>query len=82
MNRLAALPYSYKSKEFIDKFRKLLLIQRTTYEIPKPMYNKEGRMYVTTYGEYYSIYVISYFNELKRFSTITNVCLFFLFFNI
>lgn len=50
MSRLVALPYSYKTKEFIDKYRKPLMTQTNTYDILKPQYDEQGRMFVTTYG--------------------------------
>lgn len=51
LNRLVALPYSYKSKDFIDKYRKPLMTQSTTNEVLKPQYDVQGRMFVTTYGK-------------------------------
>lgn len=50
MNRLVALPYSYKTKEFIDKYRKPLITQTNTYDVLKPQYDEQGRAFVTTYG--------------------------------
>lgn len=50
MDRLVSLPYSYRVKDFISKYRKPLLVQTNTYEIAKPKYDADGRMYVTTYG--------------------------------
>ncbi|CAD0203114.1 unnamed protein product [Chrysodeixis includens] len=49
MERLASLPYSYRFKEFIEKFRKPLSSQRFALEIPKPAYDSEGRAFITTY---------------------------------
>jgi len=49
MERLCSLPYSYRLKDFIVKYRKPLLVQSTTYEIAKPKFDADGRMYVTTY---------------------------------
>ncbi|GBP07898.1 28S ribosomal protein S9, mitochondrial [Eumeta japonica] len=49
MDRLVALPYSYRHKEFIEKYRKSLSSQRFALEIPKPNYDENGRAYVTTY---------------------------------
>lgn len=49
MDRLVSLPYSYRYKEFIDKFRKPLATQKFALEIPKPSYDDDGRAYVTTY---------------------------------
>lgn len=51
MSRLASLPYSYRIKEFIDRFRKPLMAQTTTYDIPKVQYDKDGRSFITIYGE-------------------------------
>ncbi|XP_049876964.1 28S ribosomal protein S9, mitochondrial [Pectinophora gossypiella] len=49
MERLVSLPYSYRSKEFIEKYRKPLASQKFALEIPKPGYDDEGRAFVTTY---------------------------------
>lgn len=49
MERLTALPYSYRVKDFIEKYRKPLATQKFALEIPKPSYDTEGRAYVTTY---------------------------------
>ncbi|XP_026729499.1 28S ribosomal protein S9, mitochondrial [Trichoplusia ni] len=49
MERLASLPYAYRFKEFIEKFRKPLSSQRFALEIPKPGYDSEGRAFITTY---------------------------------
>lgn len=49
MERLLSLPYSYRHKEFIDKYRKPLAAQKFALEIPKPSYDEEGHAFVTTY---------------------------------
>ncbi|CAB3231700.1 unnamed protein product [Arctia plantaginis] len=49
MERLASLPYAYRHKEFIEKFRKSLGSQRFALEIPKPSYDDNGRAFITTY---------------------------------
>lgn len=49
MERLVSLPYSYRHKDFIEKYRKPLAAQRFALEIPKPSYDDEGRAFVTTY---------------------------------
>ncbi|XP_037027846.1 28S ribosomal protein S9, mitochondrial [Bradysia coprophila] len=49
MERLCSLPYSYRLKDFIMKYRKPLLARTNVYEIAKPKYDTDGRMYVTTY---------------------------------
>lgn len=49
MERLVTLPYSYRFKEFIEKFRKPLAAQRFALEIPKPSYDENGRAFITTY---------------------------------
>ncbi|XP_004922386.1 28S ribosomal protein S9, mitochondrial isoform X2 [Bombyx mandarina] len=49
MERLVSLPYSYRYKDFIEKFRKPLAVQKFALEIPKPNYDEEGRAYITTY---------------------------------
>jgi small subunit ribosomal protein S9 len=49
MDRLASLPYSYRIKDFINKYRKPLMVQTTTYDIPKVQYDKDGRSYITVY---------------------------------
>lgn len=53
MDRLVAEPYSYRIKEFIEKYRKPLMSQIKTYEIPKVKYGEDGRAYITTYGKAY-----------------------------
>lgn len=58
MERLCTLPYSYRIKEFILKYRKPLLMQTNTYEIAKPKYDADGRMYVTTYGSFSGFYFV------------------------
>ena len=61
MDRLVGLPYSYKVKEFIDKYRKSLLSQTNAYAIPKLLYDEHGRSYVTTYGRskfFYCMYFL------------------------
>ncbi|XP_045452817.1 28S ribosomal protein S9, mitochondrial [Melitaea cinxia] len=49
MERLVSLPYSYRVKEFVEKFRKPLATQRFALEIPKPSYDENGVAFVTTY---------------------------------
>ncbi|XP_041984976.1 28S ribosomal protein S9, mitochondrial [Aricia agestis] len=49
MERLSSMPYSYKCKEFIEKYRNPLAIQKFALEIPKPSYDENGRAYITTY---------------------------------
>ncbi|KAI5643001.1 ribosomal protein s9/S16 domain-containing protein [Phthorimaea operculella] len=49
MERLVSLPYSYRCKDFIEKYRKPLVAQRFALEIPKPSYDDQGRAFVTTY---------------------------------
>ena len=51
MQRLAIHPYSYRLKEYINKFRKPLMSQTTTYDIPQLQYDKEGRSFITVYGK-------------------------------
>lgn len=51
MNRLVSMPYSYKIKEFIEKYRRLLMTQTSSNEVLKPQYDEQGRMFVTTYGK-------------------------------
>ncbi|CAH2267013.1 jg6712 [Pararge aegeria aegeria] len=49
MERLVSLPYSYRYKEFIEKYRKSLSTQKFALEIPKPSYDENGCAIVTTY---------------------------------
>ncbi|XP_036326355.1 28S ribosomal protein S9, mitochondrial-like [Rhagoletis pomonella] len=49
MDRLVSLPFSYKSRDFINKFAKPLLDQTKQLEIPKPQFDADGRQFVTTY---------------------------------
>ncbi|XP_069676223.1 small ribosomal subunit protein uS9m isoform X2 [Periplaneta americana] len=48
MDRLIEHPYSYRLKEFVEKFRKPMLSGTSALEIPKPQYDADGRAYVTT----------------------------------
>nr|CAD7572323.1 unnamed protein product [Timema californicum] len=48
MDRLVEHPYSYRVKSFYEAYRKPLLSQTKTYDIPKPLYDADGRAYVTT----------------------------------
>lgn len=52
MTRLSSLPFSYRVKEFIYTYRKPLIADSTSNEIPKPNYDEQGRMVITTYGEF------------------------------
>lgn len=52
LERLLSIPFSYKAKDFISKYRKPLLSQSQNQEIPKVKYGEDGRAYITTYGEY------------------------------
>lgn len=49
MDRLVNHSYSYRNKDFIEKFRKPLMDTSNTYNIPKPEYDESGRCYVTVY---------------------------------
>ncbi|CAG9795791.1 unnamed protein product [Diatraea saccharalis] len=49
MERLVSSPYAYLCKDFIEKYRKPLAMQRFALEIPKPSYDEEGRAFITTY---------------------------------
>ncbi|XP_053962028.1 28S ribosomal protein S9, mitochondrial isoform X2 [Anastrepha ludens] len=49
MDRLVSLPFSYKSRDFINKFAKPLMDQTNQLEIPKPKFDTDGRQFVTTY---------------------------------
>jgi hypothetical protein len=51
MSRLASLSYSFRIKDFINKYRKPLMAQTTAYDIPKVQYDKDGRSYITVYGK-------------------------------
>lgn len=51
MNRLVSMPYSYKIKEFIEKYRKPLMTQSNISNLLKPQYDEQGRMFITTYGK-------------------------------
>lgn len=51
MERLVAHPYSYKCKDFIDKYTKPLMDKSSQLEIPKPQIDEQGRQYITTYGK-------------------------------
>ncbi|XP_017967604.1 28S ribosomal protein S9, mitochondrial [Drosophila navojoa] len=49
MDRLISLPYSYKSKAFIERYLKPLIDQSKQLEVPKPKIDDQGRQYITTY---------------------------------
>ncbi|RZC43283.1 28S ribosomal protein S9, mitochondrial [Asbolus verrucosus] len=49
MERLCDLPYSYRSKDFIFKYRKPLMSHEQTYQAPRPQYDADGRAFITTY---------------------------------
>ncbi|KAF5277480.1 hypothetical protein FQR65_LT03817 [Abscondita terminalis] len=50
MERLCNLPYSYRVKDFILIYKKPLIGQTESFDIPKLQYDKDGRAYVTSYG--------------------------------
>lgn len=50
MDRLAIHPYSYECKDYIFKYRKLLRNENKGRTIVEPKIGKDGRRYVTTYG--------------------------------
>lgn len=49
MARITSLPHAYRCKDFIEKYRKPLAMQKFALEIPKPSYDDEGRAFITTY---------------------------------
>ncbi|XP_018331834.1 28S ribosomal protein S9, mitochondrial [Agrilus planipennis] len=49
IERLYNHPYSYRIKEFILKYRKPLMSQKSTSDLPKLQYDSDGRSYVTVY---------------------------------
>lgn len=52
MERLVAHPYSYRAKEFIEKYRRPLLQQLSSQlEIPEVQYDENGRSFITVYGK-------------------------------
>lgn len=51
MVRLSSLPYAYRVKDFIYTYRKPLIADNQSNEIPKAQYDEKGRQVVTTYGE-------------------------------
>lgn len=51
MTRLSSLPYSYRVKDFIYTYRKPLIADSNSNEIPQPHYDEKGRQVVTTYGK-------------------------------
>lgn len=52
IERLSAMPYSYRVKEFIMDYCAPLQKQLKISDVPKPLYDSEGRAYVTTYGKF------------------------------
>lgn len=55
MERLTRHPYSYRLKDFIDQYRRPLLNQTVTLEIPKPQIDEDGRSFITVYGEHMQV---------------------------
>lgn len=51
MDRLISSPYAYKAKDFIDKYRRSLMKQTSTYDVPKLQYDENGRSFITVYGK-------------------------------
>lgn len=51
MTRLANSPYSYRSKDFIDQYRRALMDQNITIDIPKAQVDQDGRNFITVYGK-------------------------------
>jgi small subunit ribosomal protein S9 len=51
ITRLANHPYSYRSKDFIEKYSRPLLNQTITLDIPKPQVDEDGKSFITVYGE-------------------------------
>lgn len=50
MDRLANHPYSYRVREYVEKYRKPLMSQTTTLDIPKLQVDEDGRDFITIYG--------------------------------
>lgn len=50
LDRLANHSYSYRHKDFIEKFRRPLSSSKSIEDIPKPAIDKDGKSVVTTYG--------------------------------
>lgn len=51
IDRLCAMSYSYRVKEFIMQYLIPLHKQLKSSDVPKPLYDTDGRAYVTTYGK-------------------------------
>ncbi len=51
MERIIQHPYAFRAKEFLDQYRRTLLNQKITLEIPKPEIGEDGRSFITVYGE-------------------------------
>lgn len=47
MNRLVDLPYSYRVRDFIEKYRKPLSVTASVEDIPQPQLDSNGRQFVT-----------------------------------
>uniref|UniRef100_A0A1B0GQ54 Uncharacterized protein n=1 Tax=Phlebotomus papatasi TaxID=29031 RepID=A0A1B0GQ54_PHLPP len=47
MNRLVDLPYSYRVRDFIEKYRKPLSVKASSEDIPQPQLDSNGRQFVT-----------------------------------
>lgn len=59
MERLCLQPYAIRAKDFIFKYRSPLLNQANTLQIPKPQLDADGREYITTYGEFFLLIIIT-----------------------
>lgn len=51
MERLMALPYSYKAKDLIALYQKPLMSQTNLSDIPKLQYDTDGKAFITVYGK-------------------------------
>jgi hypothetical protein len=66
LERLCQLPYSYRSKEFIVKYRKPLMSHEQTYQAPKPQNDADGRSFITTYGNIFFKLFVTFVTMIFR----------------
>lgn len=63
MDRLAQHPYSFRVKDFINAYRKALMNQTITLDVPKAKIGEDGRAFITVYGKFKI--VTFFYNILK-----------------
>lgn len=70
IERLSVMPYSYKVKDFLLDYCVPLLRQLRASEVPTPLYDPDGRAYVTTYGNINLLYIAFAYENLIIFQNV------------